>query len=77
MKRRKRRETSKTVLGSVLIFCGAFSIAVLVGWFNGLPDVLGMLGIVSAIATLVVKYYMEKAAKENIQKIKQDCGKDI
>lgn len=74
--KRKRRETSKTVLGSVLIFCGAFSIAVLVGWFCGLPDVLGMLGIVSALGTMVVKFYMEKAARENVQKIKQDCGKD-
>ena len=72
----KKRETSKTVLGSVLIFCGFTSVAVIVGWFMGLPDVLGILGLIFALGTLVVKFYMDKAKAENLQKIKRDCNKD-
>ena len=74
--KKKRIETSKKALGGTLIFCAAFSVAVLVGWFMGLPDVLGILGLVFALGTLVVKFYMDKAKAENLQKIKRDCNKD-
>ena len=29
-----------------------------------------------ALGTLVVKFYMDKAKAENLQKIKRDCNKD-
>lgn len=73
---KKRIETSKKALGGTLIFCAAFAVAVLVGWFMGLPDVLGILGLVFALATLVVKFYMDKAKAENLQKIKRGVNKD-
>ena len=69
--KKKRIETSKKALGGTLIFCAAFAVAVLVGWFMGLPDVLGILGLIFALGTLVVKFYMEKAKAENIKKIER------
>ena len=74
--KKKRIETSKKALGGTLIFCAAFAVAVLVGWFMGLGDVLGILGLVFALATLVVKFYMDKAKAENLQKIKRGVNKD-
>ena len=74
--KKKRVETSKKALGGTLIFCAAASTAVIVGWFMGLPDVLGILGLIFALGTLVVKFYMEKAKAENLQKIKRDCKND-
>lgn len=74
--KKKRIETSKKALGGTLIFCCVTSVAVIVGWFMGLPDVLGILGLVFALGTLVVKFYMDKAKAENLQKIKRDCNKD-
>ena len=74
--KKKRIETSKKALGGTLIFCAVFAVAVLVGWFMGLPDVLGILGLTFALGTLVVKFYMDKAAKENLKKIEQNCNND-
>ena len=74
--KKRRIETSKKALGGTLIFCGVTSVAVLVGWFMGLPDVLGILGLTFALGTLVVKFYMDKAARENVQKIKLNANKD-
>ena len=74
--KKKRVETSKKALGGTLIFCACASTAVIVGWFMGLPDALGILGLIFALGTLVVKFYMEKAKAENLQKIKRDCKND-
>ena len=75
--KKKRVETSKKALGGTLIFCACASTAVIVGWFMGLPDVLGILGLIFALGTLVVKFYMEKAKAENLKKIERDnCAKD-
>jgi hypothetical protein len=70
-KKRKRHETSKTVLGSVLIFCGTTFVAGMVGWFIKLEDAAIILGIIAGIGVLVVRYYMRKAQAENIIKIKR------
>jgi len=69
--KRRRIETSKKALGGTLIFCAGCTVAALVGWFMGLPDVLGILGLIFALGTLVVKYYMEKAKAENLAKIQK------
>lgn len=69
--KRGRIETSKKALGGTLVFCAMLSVAVIVGWFMGLPDVLGILGLIFALGTLVVKFYMEKAKAENLKKIER------
>jgi uncharacterized membrane protein YfcA len=69
--KKKHLETSKAVLLAVLIFCGLFAVGVLIGWFKSLDDALGILALVFAMATLIVKFYMAKAARENVLKIKR------
>jgi hypothetical protein len=71
----KKRETSKTILGSVLIFCGSSFVAGLVGWFLKLEDAAVILGIIAGIGVLVVRYYMRKAQAENLLKIQKSTGK--
>lgn len=71
---RKIIETSKKALAGTLIFCACISVVVIVGWFMGLPDVLGILGLIFALGTLVVKFYMEKAKAENLKKIERGNG---
>ena len=68
---KKRIETSKKVLGGTLISCFVFTVAGFIGWFMGRDDALGILALVFALATLVVRYYMKKAEKENLAKIKK------
>ena len=70
-KMKRRIETSKKVLGGTLISCLVFSVVALIGWFMGREDALGILALVFALATLVVRYYMKKAEKENLAKIKK------
>lgn len=61
-------ETSKKVLGCVLIVGGLMSIAILIGWFVGLADAPGMLGVVVSIMSVTVGFYKWKARAENIAK---------
>ena len=70
-KKRKRKETSKITLASVLIFCGIAFTATLAGWFCKLTEAPVILGIIAGIAVLVIRYYMRKAQAENIVKIKR------
>lgn len=67
----KRRETSKTILGSVLIFCGALIVAVVVGWFMKLPDAPEIIATFATIGSVVVGFYLWKAKAENIVKIQR------
>lgn len=67
----KRIETSKKVLGGTLISCLVFTVAAFIGWFMGREDALGILALIFALATLVVRYYMKKAEKENLAKIRK------
>lgn len=62
-------QTSKRAMGGVLLFCGGAAIAVLVGWFKGLPDVAVLLGIIATPATTVLSWYYAKASRENVIKI--------
>lgn len=68
---RKRRETSKTVLGSVLIFCGVLIVVVVVGWFMKLPDAPEIIATIAAIGSAVVAFYLWKAKAENVMKIQR------
>ena len=68
---KKRRETSKTVLGSVLIFCGVLIVVVVVGWFMKLPDAPEIIATIAAIGSAVVAFYLWKAKAENVMKIQR------
>jgi hypothetical protein len=64
----KKPETSKLVLGAVLAFCGAFALAILVGWFTGKEDATGLLAAICVPAGTALGYYYWKAKNENISK---------
>ena len=68
---RRRTETSKKVLGGTLISCLILTVATFVGWFMGKENALGILTLIFALATLVVKFYMQKAERENLLKIRR------
>ena len=67
----KRRETSKTVLGSVLIFCGVLVVSVIVGWFMKLENAPEIIATIATVAGAVIAFYLWKAKAENIIKIKR------
>ncbi len=67
----KKRETSKTILGSVLIFCGCIIIACIVGWFMKLENAPEIIATIATIGSAVVAFYLWKAKAENIQKIQR------
>ena len=69
--KKKRRETSKTVLGSVLIFCGVLIVAVVIGWFMKLPDAPEIIATVATVGSAVVAFYLWKAKAENLLKIQR------
>lgn len=66
------KETMKQIVFWILVFCAISVIVIFVGWYIGLPNPVGMFGIVSGIAMAVVGYYAWKAKAENVQKIKQN-----
>lgn len=70
----KKIETSKKVLGGSLVACLVFAIAAFVGWFMGRGDALGILGLIFALAAAIVKFYMNKAERENLIKIQRANG---
>jgi len=67
----KKRETSKTILGSVLIFCGCTIVAVIVGWFMRLENAPEIIATIMTVGSAVVGFYLWKAKAENIQKIQR------
>lgn len=67
----KRRETSKTILGSVLIFCGCTIVAVIVGWFMKLENAPEIIATIATIGSAVVAFYLWKAKAENLVKIQR------
>jgi threonine/homoserine/homoserine lactone efflux protein len=69
--KKKKRETSKTVLGSVLIFCGALMIAVIVGWFMRLENAPEIIATIATVGSAVVAFYLWKAKSENVIKIQR------
>ena len=68
---RKRRETSKTILGSVLIFCGVMMVAVIVGWFMKLESAPEIIATFATIGSAVIAFYLWKAKAENVIKIQR------
>ena len=68
----KRTETSKLVLGCVLILCGIFAIAIMFGWCRGLDGAPEMLGIVAGTAGTVIGFYSWKAKAENLIKLSRE-----
>jgi arginine exporter protein ArgO len=68
---KKKRETSKTVLGSVLIFCGVLIVVVVIGWFMKLPDAPEIIATISTVGSAVVAFYLWKAKSENVIKIQR------
>lgn len=68
---KKKRETSKTVLGSVLIFCGVLMIAVIVGWFMKLENAPEIIATIATVGSAVVAFYLWKAKAENLMKIQR------
>lgn len=62
----------KQIVFWVLIFSGCLSVAVLIGWYFGLPNAIGMFAISAGIGTIAIGYYAWKAKAENIVKIKQN-----
>ena len=69
--KRKKRETSKTVLGSVLIFCGVLMVAVIVGWFMKLENAPEIIATIATVGSAVVAFYLWKAKAENLMKIQR------
>lgn len=69
--KKKKRETSKTVLGSVLIFCGVLMIAVIVGWFMKLENAPEIIATLATIGSAVIAFYLWKAKAENVIKIQR------
>jgi len=69
--KKKKRETSKTILGSVLIFCGVTIVAVLVGWFMRLENAPEIIATIATIGSAVVAFYLWKAKAENVMKIQR------
>ena len=67
----KKRETSKTILGSVLIFCGCTIVAVIVGWFMRLENAPEIIATIMTVASAVVGFYLWKAKAENLVKIQR------
>lgn len=67
----RRRETSKTVLGSVLIFCGVLMVAVIVGWFMRLENAPEIIATIAAVGSAVIAFYLWKAKAENVIKIQR------
>ncbi len=72
----KRIETSKKVLGAVLVVCFVYMTAIIIGWFMKIPDAPAMAGVVAGIASVVVGFYEWKARRENELKIKLTYGKN-
>ena len=68
---RKRRETSKTILGGVLIFCGVLMVAVIVGWFMKLENAPEIIATIATVGSAVVAFYLWKAKAENVMKIQR------
>ena len=68
---RKRRETSKTILGSVLIFCGVMMVAVVIGWFMKIPDAPEIIATIAAVGSAIIAFYLWKAKAENVIKIQR------
>ena len=68
---KKKRETSKTVLGSVLIFCGVLMIAVIVGWFMKLENAPEIIATIATVGSAVIAFYLWKAKAENVIKIQR------
>ena len=66
------KETMKQIVFWILVFCAVAVVAVFIGWYQGLPNPVGMFGIASGIAMSAVGYYAWKARAENIEKIKQN-----
>jgi threonine/homoserine/homoserine lactone efflux protein len=69
--KKKKRETSKTVLGSVLIFCGVLMVAVVIGWFMKLPDAPEIIATIAAVGSAIIAFYLWKAKAENVIKIQR------
>lgn len=69
--KKKKRETSKTVLGSVLIFCGVLMVAVVIGWFMKIPDAPEIIATIAAVGSAIIAFYLWKAKAENVIKIQR------
>ena len=69
--KKKKRETSKTVLGSVLIFCGVMMVAVVIGWFMKIPDAPEIIATIAAVGSAIIAFYLWKAKAENVIKIQR------
>ena len=69
--KKKKRETSKTVLGSVLIFCGVLMVAVIVGWFMKLENAPEIIATIATVGSAVIAFYLWKAKAENVIKIQR------
>lgn len=67
----KKRETSKIVLGSVLIFCGVLVVSVIVGWFMKLENAPEIIATIATVASAVIAFYLWKAKAENLMKIQR------
>lgn len=67
----KKRETSKTVLGSVLIFCGVLMVAVIVGWFMRLENAPEIIATIATVGSAIIAFYLWKAKAENVIKIQR------
>ena len=64
----KKIETSKKVLGTVLIFCMLGITASMVGWFRGLEGADRIAGVFAGMIAIEVSFYAWKSKSENIMK---------
>ena len=66
------QEYSKQLTFWILLSCGIFMVAILIGWAFGLPNAFQMLAVIGIIAGSAAAYYFTKARDENLLKIKQN-----
>jgi hypothetical protein len=72
---RRRKETSKVVLATVLIVCFIFTGIVIYGWLVwDRTDAAGLAGVILAPAATAIGFYAWKAKAENQIKLKKRYG---
>lgn len=73
---KKRIETAKKIVGSVLVMGYAMQLLSFVGWYLGLPEAPLMAGINTGLMAAAVGFYVWKARRENELKITLTYGKE-
>ena len=73
----RKRETSKVLVASILIYCGVLGALVVVGWvINDLNDAAGVLAALFVPVGIALGFYFWKAKNENVIKFGKHMTKE-